>query len=327
MAAELTLDQEQSGAGKAGRGISPTRLLLRALWRRKIARIAIIYIVAFYLVALFAPLIAPYSYRTQDLGNVEKGPSRDHLFGTDRLGRDLFSRVVYATRTTAVLTIITATAGSLLLGPLLGLLAGYVGGWWDSVINRVGEVVSSLPDLLIIILLAATIGPRLNARVAELYGIPYFGNLLKEGYASIMVLFIVLTFTSWVGGMRLIRALTLSIRGTDYVLAARSAGAGTMRVLLSHILPNISYIIVLGVAGSFGAIALSEIGLSFLGLGVRPPTPSFGTMILEGFRARDIDRNPHLLLFPATFAVLLLLAFNLLADALNDVLNPKTREF
>jgi ABC-type dipeptide/oligopeptide/nickel transport system permease subunit len=326
MASELTLAQDApQTAPEESRGTSPTRLLWRNLWRRRIARLAIIYIAFFYFVGIFASLLAPYSYKTQNLDNVQASPSWSHPFGTDRLGRDQLSRIIYAARTTVVITVVTAITGGLILGPGLGLLAGYRGGWVDSVINRVGEAVSSLPDLLIVILLAATLGPRLSDWVANYYEVPLIGPLLKEGYASLFVIFVVLTFTSWVGGMRLIRALTLSVRGSDYVLAARALGANTRRVLWQHIFPNISYIMILGVAASFGAVALSEIGLSFLGLGVRPPTPSFGTMILENFRARDLDRYPHLFFVPAFFAVLLLLSFNLLGDALNDVLNPRTR--
>jgi ABC-type dipeptide/oligopeptide/nickel transport system permease subunit len=326
MATELTLRQEQDQPlERTQRGHSPSRLLWRALWRRKIARIALIYIAFFYFVGIFAPLLAPYSYKAQNLDNVRADPSWEHPFGTDQLGRDQLSRMMYAARTTVIITIITAVTGGLIIGPGLGLIAGYRGGWLDSLINRVGEAVSSLPDLLIIILLAATIGPRLNSWVANFYGVPGIGPLLKEGYASLFVIYVVLTFTAWVGGMRLIRALTLSVRATDYVLAARAAGATTTRVLWRHIVPNISFIIILGIAATFGAVALAEIGLSFLGLGVRPPTPSFGTMILENFRARNLDLYPHLFFIPAFFAVALLLSFNLLGDALNDVLNPRTR--
>lgn len=330
MATEIALPQEGSQTGTPpGRSLSPGRLLWRALWRRRIARIAIVYIAFFYLVGILAfPLsraLGLPGYKTQNLDLSRAAPSREHPFGTDRLGRDQLARMIYAARTTVVITFITAITGGLIIGPGLGLLAGYRGGWLDSLINRLGEVVSSVPELLVIILLAATIGPRLNDWVATQYGLPLIGPLLKEGYASLFVIYVVLTFTSWVGGMRLIRALTLSVRATDYVLAARAAGATTQRVLLRHILPNISYIIVLGVTASFGAVALAEIGLSFLGLGVRPPTPSFGTMILENFRARDLDQYPHLFFIPAFFAVALLLSFNLLGDALNDVLNPRTR--
>jgi ABC-type dipeptide/oligopeptide/nickel transport system permease subunit len=326
MATELTLAQDQpEGTAERQRGVSLGRLMWRALWRRKIARVALIYIGFFYFIAATAAVFTPYDYRTQNLDNVQAKPSWDHPFGTDRLGRDQLSRMRYAARTTAVITIISAITGSLILGPALGLLAGYRGGWVDSLINRLGETVSSLPSLFIIILLAATIGPRLNNWVANYYDAPAIGSLLKEGYASLLVVSIVLTLTGWVGEMRLIRALTLAVRGTDYVLAARSAGAGTWRILLRHVFPNISYIMVLGITASFGAVALAEIGLSFLGLGVRPPTPSFGTMILENFRARDLDRYPHLFFIPTFFAISLLLAFNLLGDALNDVLNPRTR--
>lgn len=330
MAQETAVSREQSDEGDAleqRRGPSPSRLLWRALWRRKIARIALIYIVIFYVIGAFAPLFAPYGYKEQalDRANVLQGPSLKHPFGTDRLGRDLLSRVIYAARTTVVITLITAVTGGLLIGPALGLLAGYRGGWVDSLINRVGEAFAGLPDLLIIILLAATIGPRLNSWIANYYDLPLVGSLLKEGYASIFVVFLVLTFISWVGSMRLIRALTMAIRNSEYMLAARSSGAGTAHLLFRHVLPNISYVIVLGVAATFGAVALAEIGISFLGFGVRPPTPSFGTMILEGFGARTFDNYPHLLLFPSIFAVLLFLSFNLLGDALNDVLNPRTR--
>ncbi len=330
MATQLALEQEGSqSTAPPGRSVSPGRLLWRALWRRRIARAALIYILFFYAVGILAyPITRALGlpgYKTQNLDLSRADPSWEHPFGTDRLGRDQLSRVIYAARTTVVITFITALTGGLLIGPGLGLLAGYRGGWFDSLINRLGEVVSSVPELLIVILLAATIGPRLNDKIAEWYGVPGVGPLLKEGYASLFVIYVVLTFTSWVGGMRLIRALTLAVRATDYVLAARAAGAGTWRVLLRHILPNISYIIVLGVTASFGAVALAEIGLSFLGLGVRPPTPSFGTMILENFRARDLDQYPHLFFVPAFFAVALLLSFNLLGDALNDVLNPRTR--
>src|SRR5262249_44809319 len=158
----------------------------------------------------------PRSYSSQNLDIALRGPSRAHPFGTDRLGRDQLSRVIYAARTTVVITIVTAITGGLLLGPGLGLLAGYRGGWLDRLINRVGEAVASLPDLLIIILLAATVGPRLNNWVANYYDVPGIGPLLKEGYAAMFVLFVVLTFTGWVGGMRLIRALTLAVRNTDY---------------------------------------------------------------------------------------------------------------
>lgn len=304
----------------------PWELAGRALMRRKLAVLSLIYIALFYLAGIFAPLIATHDYREQNLQIARQGPSRAHILGTDSNGRDMFSRIVYAARTTVIITVLTAVTGGLIIGPALGLLAGYRRGWTDAIINRAGEALGSLPDLLILILLTATFGPRLNNWVAQYYGTPIIGEPLKGGFASIAVLFIVLTLIGWVGSMRFIRAQTLQLRQSDYVLAARSLGAGTWRIILRHILPNLSYLIVFGLAATFGSVALSEIGLSFLGLGVRPPTPSFGEMISNGAGPRALERYPHLLLVPSTFAVLLLLAWSLLGDALNDVLNPRTRE-
>jgi ABC-type dipeptide/oligopeptide/nickel transport system permease subunit len=299
--------------------------VMRALLRRKLAVLSLIYITIFYLTGIFAPLLAPKNYREQNLDQALRSPSLSHPFGTDRLGRDMLSRVIYAARTTVIITVLTAISGSLIIGPGLGLLAGYRRGVTDILINRAGEVVAGLPDILFIIFFAATFGPRLNNWIAQYYDVPIIGEPLRGGFASIAVVTIVLTLLGWVGSMRFIRSLTLQVRESEYVLAARAMGAGTWRVIIQHILPNISHVLVLGVATSFGAIALAEIGLSFLGLGVRPPVPSFGEMINSGGSIRTLEAHPHLLFIPATFAVLLLLSWALLGDALNDVINPRTR--
>jgi ABC-type dipeptide/oligopeptide/nickel transport system permease subunit len=324
--AQQTVTAALSGTEVAPRRRGPFASLVRALLRRKLAVLSIVYITIFYFAGIFAPLIAPHSYTAQNLDQALQSPSLDHPFGTDRLGRDMLSRVIYAARTTVIITVITVVSGSLIIGPGLGLFAGYRRGAVDIVINRVGEVVAGLPDLLIIIFFAATFGPRLNSWIAGLYDTPLIGNSLKGGYASIAVVSIVLTMLGWVSGMRFVRAQTLQLRESEYVHAARAMGAGTARIIIHHILPNLSYLLVLGVATAIGAIALSEIGLSFLGLGVRPPVPSFGEMISQGAGPRVLEAHPHLLFIPAFFAVALLLTFSLLADALNDVLNPKTRE-
>lgn len=315
-----------AGAQTAEPARSRVAPVLKALIRRKLAALAIIYISVFYLAGIFAPLVAPHDYRTQNLDRALQSPSRAYPLGTDRLGRDMLSRVIYAARTTVIITVLSALTGGLVIGPALGLIAGYRRGWLDALINRTGEVVSSLPDLLILILLSATIGPRLNTWVAKYYGAPLIGDALKGGFANLAVLFLVLTVIGWVGSMRFIRAQTLQLRGSEYVLAARSLGAGTGRIIGSHILPNLSHLLVLGTAAAFGSVALSEIGLSFLGLGVRPPTPSFGEMIGSGASVRTLQVHPHLFFVPALAAVLLMLSFNLLGDALNDVLNPRTRQ-
>jgi ABC-type dipeptide/oligopeptide/nickel transport system permease subunit len=325
--------QETAGSLAAAQEIGPrprrpAELILRALLRRKLAVLGMIYIAIFYFCGIFAPLVAPYDPSAQNLEsrNNWQGPSLAHPFGTDRNGRDMLSRIIYAARTTVVITLLTVVTGGLFIGPTLGLIAGYRRGFLDAIINRAGEVLSSMPDLLILILFTATFGRRLNNWIAGFYDLPVIGSTLRGGFASIAVLFFILTLIGWVGSMRFIRAQTLQLRESEYVLAARAMGAGTWRIVSRHILPNLGHLLILGMATGFGAVALSEIGLSFLGLGVRPPTPSFGEMISNGAGPQTLQRHPHTLLFPSFFAVMLLLSFSLLGDALNDVLNPKTRE-
>jgi len=320
-----TLDEVQALEGR--RAEAPLRATLRALLRRKIACLALAYILLFYLCGIFAPAIAPYSYSKQNLSKtaVLQGPSLKHPLGTDRLGRDMLSRVIYATRTTLLISVATTLAGSFIIGVGLGLLAGYYGGWIDSLINRLGEMFGSLPDLLIIILLSATLRPRFDAWIRHAYSWPLIGSNLRTGIADIFFVFLVLTAIDWVGDERLIRSQVLAVRATDYVLAAEAMGASTWRILWHHIFPGVRHLVVLGVTTSLGAVALSEIALSFFGLGVREPTPSFGAMIFDGSGLRQLQAHPHMLLAPGIIAVLFFLSFALLGDALNDVLNPQTR--
>jgi peptide/nickel transport system permease protein len=303
------------------------RSFLRSLLRRKVACVALAYIAAFYLCALFAPLLAPYSYAHQDLHKqaVLQGPSLHHLLGTDRLGRDLLSRVIYATRTTALISIAATLTGGFLLSTGLGMLAAYRGGWVDSLINRVGEALGSVPDLLVALLLAATLRPRFDGWVRHAYSWPLIGSNLRTGIGDIFFIFLILTPIGWVGGERLIRSQALQVRSTDYVLAARAMGASVNRILWQHVFTNIRHLVVLDVTTSLGAVALAEIALSFFGLGVRDPTPSFGAMIFDAGNIRALKTHPHLLMAPGLIAILFFLAFALLGDALNDVLNPRTR--
>jgi ABC-type dipeptide/oligopeptide/nickel transport system permease subunit len=313
----------------SGRAISPWRGFARSLLKRKLAVAALVYIGIFYLAAIFAPAIAPYSYQgsSRNLNNrdVLQGPSSSHWFGTDRLGRDMFSRAVYAARTTVLITIATALTGGLIFGVGLGLLAGYQRGFADGLINRVGEALGSLPELLIALLLAGTLRPKFDAWIRGAYGWPLIGSSLRTGIGDIFFIFFILSLIGWVGDERLIRSQVLSIRKSEYVIAAQSMGASTRRILWHHVFPNIRHLVVLGITTGLGAIALAEIALTYFGLGVRQPTPSFGAMIFDGSGVRQVQAHPHLLLVPGTIAVLYFIAFALLGDALNDVLNPRTR--
>jgi ABC-type dipeptide/oligopeptide/nickel transport system permease subunit len=368
---------------------SPWRVALRRLLRKRLALAALAAITVFYLVGLLAPVIAPRDYRDQDLGATLQGPSVEHPLGTDRLGRDLLTRAIWSSRTTAIVTIATVLTGGLVLSVGLGMLSGYAGGKVDTAIMRTGEVFASLPALAMLILINRTLRPRavdgvdwleghisadaLTGALSERSGgafvfVVLLGLLTAVGVAGVVawlnggegrrgawllpgvaaatviallwavqaifatpgaadyfLIFSALSLFFWVGGARVIRSQVLSLRQTEYVLAARSMGAGTGRILFSHLLPNVSPIIIVSVSASLGAIAGSEIALTFLGVGVHDPTPSFGAMIFDGASQPVLRNHPHLLLVPAAVVGILIFAFNLLGDALNDVLTPRAR--
>lgn len=356
----------------------PWQIAIRRLLRKRLAVAALVLIAGFYFVGLFAPLLAPSDFRDQNLEQTLRGPTWDHPFGTDRLGRDQLSRVIWSARTTIIVTIATVLTGSLFLSVGLGMLSGYLGGKVDTVIMRAGEAFGSLPALPMLILINATMRDRVKGWVDNLEGwlssdqplfYVIFGVLALIGVAALaawllasdgrrsgawlglavtsagailalwgvqavfampgasdyFLIFGALSLFFWVGGARVIRSQVLALRETEYVTAARSMGAGTWRILVTHLLPNVSPIIIVGISASLGAIAGSEIALTFLGVGVHDPTPSFGALIFDASSQPVIRNHPHLLIAPAIVVGLLIFGFNLLGDALNDVLTPKAR--
>jgi ABC-type dipeptide/oligopeptide/nickel transport system permease subunit len=292
------------------------------LLRKKIAVIALVAIIIFYFVGFFVPVIAPYSYTAQDLGNVRQGPSLAHPFGTDDLGRDMLSRVMWASRTTVIITLATMLTGGLVLSVSLGLLSGYVGRWVDTLIMRVGDVFFALPGLPMLIMINASLGDRVRG-----WGwLQALEDWLRiDGFSDYFLVFAALSLFAWVGGARVIRSQVLALRETEYVTAARAMGASTWRVIFQHLLPNVSNIIIVGLSASLGAIAGTEIALTWFGVGVQPPTPSFGAMLFEGGSIRTLQANPHLLLVPGAVVAVLIFSFNLLGDALTDILTPRAR--
>jgi ABC-type dipeptide/oligopeptide/nickel transport system permease subunit len=384
--AELPIDAE----AQQGTPRSPWALAFRRLLRKKLAVAALVGISAFYLVGLLAPVLSPQDYRSQDLEETLKAPSFDHPLGTDRLGRDLLSRVIWSSRTTIIVTVATITTGSLVLAVGLGMLSGYAGGRVDTAIMRSGEVFASLPGLPLLILINTTMRPKARDAVdwleshissdaltsaleqhsgADFVFLVVLGLVAAAGLAGLagwllagparrsgawlapaavaaviiatlwavqaifatggaedyFLIFGALSLFSWMGGARVIRSQVLAMRETEYVLAARAMGASTWRILASHLLPNVSPIIIVGVSASLGAVAGSEIALTFLGVGIHEPTPSFGALISEAAPQSVLRNYPHLLLAPAIVVGALIFAFNLLGDALNDVLTPKAR--
>jgi len=264
-----------------------------------LAAIGILLVVVFIFCALFAPWIAPQDPAHIDLPTRLQTPSSQHLCGTDELGRDILSRLIWGARISMFVGS-SVVVCSLFLGLIIGSLAGYYGGRIDRFVNIVlMNAFLSFPGILIAIAFVAFRGP------------------------GILNLVLALSLGGWVGYARLVRAQVLAVREREFVEAARSLGAGDLRIILRHILPNIIQpVIVQAAIGMAGAI-LAEATMSFLGLGVPPPTASWGSMLNDA-RSHLFDA-PHLVLFPAVTVMLAVLAFNFIGDALRDVLDPRSR--
>ena len=305
-------------------GVSQSALLWRRLRRKRLAMISLVVIVAIYGAGILAPVVAPYSYLTTDLDRPQEGPTAAHWLGTDILGRDMLSRAIYSARTTVIVTLMVVLSGSLVLGNGLGLLAGYRGGWVDSVIMRVGEIFAGLPSLMMLILITVAFGGRVKDATRWIDDHTFTdGFLTSSGAASYLLVFGALSLFFWVGTARIIRSQVLQLRERDFVLAARAAGAPTSRIIWRHLLPNVSNLIILSISTTLGAVAGSEIFLTWFGVGVQPPAASFGAMLFNAGGVRTFQTHPHLLLVPAVFVTSLLFAFALLGDALNDAVRGR----
>jgi peptide/nickel transport system permease protein len=261
-------------------------------------RVGAAIVAATLLVALFGPLLTPYDPSSQELALRLQGPSWPHPFGLDELGRDIFARVLAGARISLLVGLIVVSI-SASAGIVLGAVAGYFGGRVDEIISRVIDVLLAFPGLLLAIALVAVLGPSL-------------ANVI-----------LALALIGWVGYARLVRGQVLRAREFEYVQAARALGAPTPRILLHHIIPTALPSVTVQATLGMGAAILSEAALSFLGLGVQPPTPSWGTM-LAGGRAHLLDA-PHLTIFPGVAIAVLVLGFNFLGDGLRDALDPATR--
>ena len=264
-----------------------------------LAAIGVVLVSIFTIFAIFAPLIAPQDPAQIDLPHRLAGPSMLHWCGTDELGRDISSRLIYGARI-SMLVGTCVVAASLFLGLIIGSIAGYYGGRIDRFVNIVVmNAFLSFPGILLAIAFVAFRGP------------------------GIFNLVLALSLGGWVGYARLVRAQVLATRDREYVQAARALGASDWRVIVRHILPNIIQPIIVQAAIGMAGAVLAEATMSFLGLGVPPPTASWGSMLNDG-RSHLFDA-PHLVLFPAAAVMLAVLAFNFIGDALRDYLDPRSR--
>ena len=282
-------------------------------------------ILLIYSLGILAPWIAPYEYNFQDYTAIRESPSLEHWAGTDLKGRDVFSRVLWGIQNTVIITFVTMATGGLILGVSLGLISGYMGGRTDSLIMRIGELFASFPDILLVILLAATLRLSVLNWIRWIEDNTFLDGLVKTGLADYLVVALALISFSWVGMARLVRGQILALKQTEYIEAARAVGVSTFRILLNHLFPNAIGPVVVTASMGMGALVGTEIMLSWLGLGIQPPRPSLGTMLLEAGSISALRVVPWMLFAPGLIAWSLVLCWNLFGDALNDVLNPRTR--
>ena len=277
-------------------GESPTRRALKRFFRHKLAVFGLVVVIAFVLIAILAPFIAPYDPLQTSWTRIRKPPSAEHWFGTDENGRDVLSRVIWGARASLMAGVISVL-GALFIGVPLGLLAGLIGGWVDGLISRVADAMLSVPFLILAIALAAFLGPALeNAMLAiAITASPVF--------------------------VRLTRGMALDAKSTDWVEAARARGNPPWRIGLFHVLPNIIPPLLVQASLAIAEAIIAEASLSFLGLGQQPPAPSWGSMLNSA--QRFLTQAPWLSIMPGLAIFVVVLAFNLVGDGLRDALDPR----
>lgn len=266
--------------------------------QRRIAVIAGLLVLGFLVPALLAPWLAPHDPFGQDLAHALSPPGGGHWLGQDEQGADILSRLIYGARISLQVGLATVVV-SAVVGVAIGLLAGYLGGWTEQVLMRVVDVLLAFPGLLLAIALAAVLGPGL-------------GNVV-----------LALSALGWTGFARLARAQVLALKSADYVLAAQALGAPHRRIMVRHVLPNMTAPLLVQASFAVAGAILAEASLSFLGLGVRPGTPSWGAMLSDAKHV--LFEAPHVSVFPGVAIMLVVMGFNLLGDALGDVLDPRRR--
>ncbi len=279
---------------------SPSREVVRRFMRHKLAMTGLIVFLVITLMAVFAPVVTQYDPNQIDLRARSQGPSMEHWLGTDRTGRDVYTRTVYAGRISLLVGVLAVTI-SVVIALVLGACAGFFGGLTDSVIMRFTDVMMTFPPVVIFVAVAAAAGPGLRNTI------------------------LVIGLLFWMVPCRLVRAKILSVRETEYITAARAIGVPTGRIVRVHAIPNVlDVIIVYATLGIANAILL-EAGLSFLGVGIQPPTSSWGNMLNVARNINTLESEPWLWIPPGVAIVLTVLAVNLIGDGLRDALDPRTR--
>ncbi len=267
--------------------------------KNKLALVGVVILILLIFMAIFGPYMTGYDYATNDLANKNQPPSSDHWFGTDDLGRDVFTRTWEGARISIFIGIAAALI-DLTIGVFWGGIAGYKGGRIDEYMMRAADVLAGIPYLLLVILLMVVLGSNVSTMI------------------------LAMSITGWVNMARIVRGQVLSLKGQEYVLASRTLGAGTSRIMSKHLIPNAMGPIIVTMTLTIPSAIFTEAFLSFLGLGLTPPIASWGTMASDGLPA--LRYFPWRLLFPATFICLTIFAFNVIGDGLRDALDPRSRK-
>jgi peptide/nickel transport system permease protein len=306
-----------AGARGPGRpGLSPTRLLWRRFRHHRLAMVSGVVLLMLALASFAAPLVAAWlghDPNAVDLLGRFAGPSASYPLGTDELGRDLLLRLLYGGQVSLFVGLVGAVAAAL-LGTVIGLVAGYVGGRTDALLMRLTDAVIALPLLPLLIVLAAVDLGKL--------GVP--AEIAHAESASLYRILLIIALVGWTTVARLVRGATLSVRERDYVRAAVALGAGPLRIMIRHILPNVVSPIIVATTLSVGNVTLTESVLSFLGLGIQPPLPSWGNMLTNAQEL--IWQAPALAIYPGLLIFVTVIAFNFLGDGLQDALDPRAEE-
>lgn len=269
------------------------------LRRNKLAMVGMVIAILLALMAILAPWIAPYDYQEQSIADRLQLPSATHLLGTDNMGRDILSRIIYGGRISLLVSLM-AVAVSLVIGGLLGAVSGYFGGLVDAVIMRLMDIMMAIPGILLAVCISAALG----------------GGVWQTALA--------IAVAGIAGVCRLVRAQTLTLRNKEYIEAARASGAGTMRILLSNIIPNCLAPIIVNTTMSIGGNIMMISALSFVGLGVQPPIPEWGAILNSG--REYVTTFWPLITFPGVAIALTMFGFNVFGDGLRDALDPKLKQ-
>lgn len=280
---------------------TPGRMALKRFFRHKLAVGGLILLALIVLLVTLGPLVSPYSPDQIDLLARSQPPSAEHWLGTDQTGRDIFARTVAAGRVSLLVGLLS-TLISVLVGTTLGALAGYFGGWVDNVIMRFVDVVMTFPSIIVLLTLAAIVGPGIDKTI------------------------IIIGLLGWPLACRLVRAKLLSVRELDFIAAATALGAPDRRILLKHALPNVVDVLVVFVSLGVASAILTEAGLSFLGLGVQPPQASWGNLLTAARELTVLEAYPWQWMPAGVLIILTVLATNFLGDGLRDALDPKANQ-